>query len=102
MFLNFYGNGENSFFHAQYPIGVKRLNRFRLELVESKHKFRHNLWDTANLLFLPNTETETDNHYLLRYFSFTKKKMKLLENLLNLDYATSNHSDDEFIQILMY
>lgn len=102
MLLNVSRNDENSLFDAHYLIGVKRLKEFRLILVESEHKFRHNSWDTANLLFRHKTEIETANHYLLRYLSFTEQRMKLLENLLKLDYAISSHCDDDSIQILIY
>ena len=81
---------------------MKRLKTFRLELVESEHKFRHNSWDTANLLFRHKTQIETANRCFLRYLSFTEQRMKLLENLLNLDYTISSHCDDESIQILIY
>ena len=77
---------ENSLFNVHNPIGVKYLNRLRLNFSHlNEHKFHHNFRDTVNPLCCCNTETETTSHYLLRCHLFSEQRTKLLENLKNLD-----------------
>ena len=94
---------ENSLFNVHNPIGVKYLNRLRLNFSHlNEHKFHHNFRDTVNPLCCCNTETETTSHYLLRCHLFSEQRTKLLENLKNLDNTLLSHRDDELLQILLY
>ena len=94
---------ENSLFNVRNPIGVKYLNRLRLNFSHlNEHKFHHNFRDTVNPLCCCNTETETTSHYLLRCHLFSEQRTKLLENLKNLDNTLLSHCDDELLQILLY
>ena len=70
---------ENSLFNVHNPIGVKYLNRLRLNFSHlNEHKFHHNFRDTVNPLCCCNTETETTSHYLLRCHLFSEQRTKLL------------------------
>ena len=94
---------ENSLFNVRSPIGVKYLNRLRLNFSDlNEHKFYHNFRDAVNPLCCCNTETETTTHYLLRCHFFSEQTTKLLENLKNLDNALLSHCDDELPQIFLY
>ena len=91
---------ENSLFNVHSPIGVKYLNRLRLNFSHlNEHNFHHNFRDRVNPLRCCNTETETTSHYLLRCHLFSEQRTKLLENLKNLDNTLLSHCDDE---ILLY
>ena len=60
MLLIYFKTYENSIFDVHNPIGIKLLNRLRLNFGHlNEHKFCHNFQDTVNSLFLCNTETET-------------------------------------------
>ena len=65
--LIYFKTDENSVFDVHNPIGIKLLNRLRLNFSHLKeHKFRHNFRDTINPISLSDAETETNSHYLLR------------------------------------
>ena len=101
--LSFLQNSRKFIFNVHNPIGVKYLNRLRLNFSHFKeHKFHHNFRDTINPLCCCNTETETISHYLLRCHLFSEQRTKLLENLKNLDNTLLSHRDDELLQILLY
>ena len=94
---------KNSLFNVHNPIGVKYLNRLRLNFSHlNEHKFHHNFRDTVNPLCCCNTETETTSHYLLRCHLLSEQITKLLENFKNLDNTLLSHRDDELLQILLY
>ena len=94
---------ENSLFNVHSPIGMKYLNRFRLNFSHlNEHKFHHNFRNTVNSLCCCNTETEATSHYLLRCHLFPEQRIKILENLKNLDNTLLSHCDDELLQILLY
>ena len=77
---------ENSLFNVHNHIGVKYLNRLRLNFSHlNEHKFHHNFRDTVNPLCCCNTETETTSYYILRCHLCSEQRTKLLENLKNLD-----------------
>lgn len=99
MFLKVFINDENSYFDTHYPyVGVKRLNRLRGELFESKHKFHLNFQDTGNCYFIkPKLKLSTLASPLIY-----EQRTKLLENFLKLDYTVLSHCDNESIQILIY
>ena len=102
-FLVFCKTEENSLFNGHNPIGVKYLNKLRLNFNHlNEHKFHHNFRDTANPLCCCNTETETTSHYLLRCHLFSEQRTKLLENLQKLDNTLLSHCDDELLQNLLY
>ena len=85
-FLVFCKTEENSLFNVHNPIGVKYVNRLRLNFIHlNEHKFHHNFRDTVNPLCCCNTETETTSHCILRCHLFSEQRTKLLENLKNLD-----------------
>ena len=101
--LVFYKTEENSLFNVHSSIGVKYLNRLRLNFSHlNEHKFHHNFRDTVNPLWCCNTETETNSHYLLCCHLFSEQRTKVLENLKNLDNTLLSHRDDELLQILLY
>ena len=85
-FLVFCKTEKNSLFNVHSPIGVKYLNRLRLNFSHlNEYKFHHNIRDIVNPLCCCNTETETTSHYLLRCHLCSEQRIKLLENLKNLD-----------------
>ena len=99
----FFKTEENSLFNVHSPIGVKYLNRLRLNFSYlNEYKFHYRLRDTVNPLRCCNTETETTSHHLLRCHLFSEQRTKLLENIKNLDNTLLSHRDDELLQILLY
>ena len=57
----------DTIFDTHNPIGVKLLNKLRLNFSQlNEHIFRHNFWNTINPFCLCNAEPETASHYLLR------------------------------------
>ena len=103
MLLVFRKTEESLLFNVHNPIGVKYLNKLRLNFSHlNEHKFHHNFRDTVNPLRCYNSETETSSHYLLRCNLFFEQTTKLLENLKNLDSNLLSHCDDELLQILLY
>ena len=94
---------QNSFFNVLNPIGVKYLNRLRLNFSHlNEHKFHLNFRGTVNPLCCCSNETETTSHYLLRCLLFPEQRTKLLENLKNFDNTLLSRCDDELLQILLY
>ena len=92
---------ENLLFNVHNAIGVKYLNRLRLNFSHlNEYKFYHNFRDTVNPLCCCNAETETTSHYILRCHLFSEQRTRLLENLKNLDNTLLSHRDDELLQIL--
>ena len=66
---------DTSIFDVHNPIGIKLLNRLRLNFSHlNEHKFRHNFRCTVNLSYLCNAETETTSHYLLSFVFRTKNE----------------------------
>ena len=93
----------NSLFDIHDPTGVKLLNRLRLNFGHlNEHKFRHGFRDTLNLLCDCNSEVETTSHYLLRCHLFSNHRLKLLDNINQIDDAILTLSDKEIPQILLY
>ena len=101
--LIYFKTDEKSIFYVHNPIGTKLLKRLRLHFSHlNEHKFRHNFRDTFNPFCLCNAETETINHYLLRFPLFSEQRTKLLESLSNLDNASLNCCYDNIVNILSY
>ena len=93
----------NSLFGIHDPTGVKLLNRLRLNFSHlNEHKFRHGFRDTLNPLCDCNSEVETTSHYLLRCHLFSNHRLKLLDNINQLDDTILTLSDKEITQILLY
>ena len=101
--LIYFKTDENLVFNVHNPIGIKLLNRLRLNFSHlNEHKFRHNFRDFVNPFCLCNAKTETTSHYLLRCPLFSEEKTKLLESLSNLDDTLLNHCDDDIVNALLY
>ena len=93
----------NSLFGIHDPTGVKLLNRLRLNCSHlNEHKFRHGFRDTLNPLCDCNSEMETTAHYLLRCHLFSNQRLKLLDNINQLDNTMLTLSEKEIINILLY
>ena len=58
--LSFIKPTENKTFSIYDPLGIKLLNRLRVDFSHlNEHKFRHNFADTLNPLYSCSLETET-------------------------------------------
>ena len=68
----------------------------------NEHKFRHGFRDTLNPLYDCNSEVETTSHYLLRCHLFSNHRLRLLDNINQLDDTILTLSDKEITQILLY
>ena len=63
---------ENSTFGIYDPLGIKLLNRLRIDFSHlNEHKFRYNFADTLNPLCSCFLETESTDHFFLscRYYN---------------------------------
>ena len=102
-FLIYLKTDENSIFYVHNPIGIKLLNRLRLNSSHlNEHKFRLNFRESVNQFSLCNAETQTTSHYLLRCPLFSEQGRKLPESLNNLDKTWINRCDDNIANILSY
>ena len=93
----------NSLFGIHDPTGAKLLNRLRLNFSHlNEHKFQHGFRDTLKPLCDCNSEVETTSHYLLRCHLFSNDRLRLLDNINQLDDTILTLSDKEITQILLY
>ena len=76
---------ENSLFNVHYPIGVKYLNRLRLNFSHlNEHKFHHNFRDTVNPLCCCNTESETISCVAICFLNKEQNSLKTSKILIIL------------------
>ena len=82
---------ENSKFSIYDPLGVKLLNRLRLQFSHlNEHKFRHGFGETINAMCACGNEVETTEHFLLRCHLYTLLRLELFENLEKVDPSFLN------------
>ena len=94
---------ENSVFSIFDPLGVKLLTRLRLQFSHlNEHKFRHGFGDTINVMFACGSEVETTEHLLWRCHLYSPQRLKLFENLENVDSSFLNLKVKEKASFLLY
>ena len=78
---------ENQIFSIYDPLGGKLLtHRLTLQFSHlNEHKFRHGFGDTIDNICACGSEVETTEHSLLRCHLCSPQRLKLFENLQNVD-----------------
>ena len=81
MLMKFFSLQETLLFSIHNPAGVKLFTRLRLKFSHlNEHKFRHNFKDTVIAMCNCGKETETTEHFFLRWPLFVTERQKLLNN----------------------
>ena len=77
---------ENKTFSIYDPLGIKLLNRLRVDFSHlSEHKFRHNFVDTLNPLCSCSLEAESTAHLFLRCRYYNNIRITLKNELNDID-----------------
>ena len=93
----------NSLFDIHDPIGVKLLNRLRLNFSHlNEHKFRYGFHDTLHPIYNCNSEVETTSHYLLCCHLLSNQRYKLLDNINRIDNTILTLRDKEITEMLLH
>ena len=101
--LSFIKPTENKTFSIYDPLGIKLLNRLRVDFSHLKeHKFRHNFADTINPLCSCSLETEGTAHFFLRCQNYTNIRTTLMNELNDIDNSITSRQPDELLQIILY
>ena len=102
MLKDFFNLKQKSLFAIHDPAGVKLLSRLRLKFSHlNEHKFRHNFKDPLSPMCNCGSETETTDHFLLRFLFFAINRQKLLNNLLKTDPTLRNLKDKLLLDIIL-
>ena len=67
-----------------------------------EHIFKHSFQDCLNPLCFCGDDTETFNHYLLDYPTYTNKRMTLLHNIKNINCDILELKDNIMIKIMLF
>ena len=72
----------NSLFSIHNPVGVKFFTRLRLQLSHlNEHKFRHGFEDTISPMCSCNTETKSNENFLLCCHFYSSQRLELFNKL---------------------
>ena len=93
---------ENKTFSIYDPLGIKLLNRLRVDFSPlNEHKFRHKFADTLNPLCSRSLETESTVHFFLRcrYYNI---RIALMNELNDIDNSITSRQPNELLRIILY
>ena len=94
---------KNSLFSIHNPVGVKLLTHLRLQLHHlNEHKFRHGFEDTVSPMCSCNTESESNEHFLLRCYFYSFQRLELFNNLNRINSSFYKLSAKDHVNILLY
>ena len=94
---------ENKTFSIYDPLGIKLLNRLRVDFSHlNEHKFSHNFADTLNPLCLCSLEIESIAHVFLRCRNYTNVRITLMNELNDIDNTITSRKPNELLQIILY
>ena len=86
---------ENKTFSIYDPLGIKLLNRLRVD-------FRHKFSDTLNPLCSCSLETESTAHFFLRCRYYSNIRITLMNELNNIDNYITSRQTNELLRIILY
>ena len=79
------------------------MSRLRLNFNHlNRHKFRNSFNDTVDPMCTCGLEQETTLHYLLHYNLYSVQRLELLGNACDLNLSLKSHSDENFLNVLLY
>ena len=79
------------------------MSRLRLNFNHlNRHKFRNSFNDTVDPMCTCGLEQETTLHYLLHYNLYSVQRLELLFNACDLNLSLKSHSDENFLNVLLY
>ena len=94
---------ENKTFSICDPLGIKLLNRLRVDFSHlNEHKFRHNFADTSNLLCSCSLEIESTAHFFLRYRYYNNIRITFMNELNDIDNSITSRQPNELLRIILY
>ena len=94
---------ENKAFSIYDPLGIKLLNRLRVDFCHlNKHKFRQNFADTLNRLCSCYLETESMAHFFLRCRSYDNIRVTLMNELNHIDNSITSRQPNELLRVILY
>ena len=91
---------ENKTFSIYDPLGIKLLNRLRVDLNE--HKFRYNFADTLNPLCSCSLETESTAHFFLPCRYYNNIHITLMTELNYIDNSITSRQPNELLRIVLH
>ena len=96
-------NSDSISLNSIDPIGLKLLNRLRLDLSHrNEHKFRHNFQDFLNPWCSCSLEIEDTTHYLLHCQHFSNQRCDLMSSVKSIIPNFKSLTDNNRIDILLY
>ena len=100
--LSFIKPMENKTFSIYDPLGIKLLNRLRVDFSQlNKHKFRHNFADTLNPLCSCSLETESTAHFSLRCRYYSNIRITLMNELNDINNSITSRQTNELLRIIL-
>ena len=94
---------KNSLFSIYFPLGVKLLTRLKLQFSHiNEHKSRHGYRDTINAMCACGSAVKTTEHFPLRCNLYFPLRLKLFENLENLDTSFLKLNVKDKVSSLLY
>ena len=79
------------------------MSRLRLNFNHlNRHKFRNSFNDTVDPMCTCGLEQETTLHYLLHYNLYSVQRLELLGTACDLNLSLKSHSDENFLNVLLY
>ena len=94
---------ENKTFSIYDPLGIKLLNRLRVDFSHlNEHKFRHNLADTLNPLCSCSLETESTAHFFVRCQYYNNIRITLMNELNDIDNSITSRQPNKLLRIILY
>ena len=101
--LSFIKPIENKTFSIYDPLGIKLLNRLRVDFSHlNEHKFRHNFDDTLNPLCSCSLETESMTHFFLHCRYYSNIHITLVNELNDIDNSITSRQTNELLRIILY
>ena len=94
---------ENKTFSIYDPLGIKLLNRLRVDFSHlNEHKFRRNFADILNLLCSCSLETESTAHFFLPCRYYNNIRITLMNELNYVDNSVTSRQPNELLRIILY
>ena len=94
---------ENSIFSIYNTLGVKLLTRVRFQFCHlNEQKFRHSFENTLNAVYACRSEVETTEHFLLRCYLYSPRRLKLFEILRKIDSRFLNLNVKNKVSFFLY
>ena len=90
-------------YNIHKPIDLKFLTKLRLGLIHlNVNKFKHNVQDCVNPLYLCSLEIESLSYFFLHCHHFTNIRATLLDDLQPVDINIPSFSDNDLVDLHLY